>query len=811
MSRDLKIWINGTEAEVEQGANPIGFTYSIEGTEPGKVSGAYAKRSIVLPGTKGNHRIFENIDQPDTVMSSGNKLLPARAEVGGLPVLTGRAQLTRAALASFRHGLRASSYQLTFIGANADWFQDIGGLLVRNLGWDDVTLSVENYDALGSADPLTEDTCFLLMKWRPWERETEVLYTELTPALFLGALLRRAFQSVGYELTSIFSSDPFNRLVVPVPLKLDGDYAANFINVTASLASFDLTSIPAFTPVVLKMSDDSTLPNKDGGNNYNTTTGEYTAPLSALYAINLQFVTPIVWGAGGFNFFFYINGSPVLGADFSAIVPVSTLEWVGQLQAGDVFTIEITRIDSADTLTDFELVIEAEKETWGLGEDFMFGYTIPGTWFVKDFIQDITRIFNLAWETDVLSRTVYAYPKDTFSATYRPGGVGTGTTTTYNGFFIPNAETDISAKVDLGEGGEMELLNEQTQDYVLAWGTGDPTTEELEKQGATSLYSARYRSATGRFPAGATWLYTSYFAKTIHITDTAISSAGDKAPQIPLLFGKNYFAEPDAEPDYTLNPRLLYFAGRRAGDDGYIRIYNASSSATSAYDYPAAWQVNYNDSSAVDFSLSFADEMTNSGGTVRGLFKTLHLQQARRMEEGRKYTVSALWDELDISALTFRNALRYQGQRMILEKIDGYTPTSDRSTRTEMMLDVLPTVADAAKVAGPVLLEGATQNSLTSLGAINGVIGAPGGGGASSVTVYRYRQLIQDSTSRFITLPGTSGIFNVPNPYVVVTVNQNGKVLIPELEYTIAGALITIEEFTHFDGCNYFITIHDAV
>lgn len=89
------------------------------------------------------------------------------------------------------------------------------------------------------------------------------------------------------------------------------------------------------------------------------------------------------------------------------------------------------------------------------------------------------------------------------------------------------------------------------------------------------------------------------------------------AAQVPLLYGKNYFEEPDAEADYTLNPRLLYFAGRRSGDDGYIRIYNEMSSATSAYDFPAAWQVNYNDSSGVDWSLSFADEMTNYGQTVR--------------------------------------------------------------------------------------------------------------------------------------------------------------------------------------------------
>ena len=810
MSRELKIWINGQLVDVLQGANQISFVYSIEGTEPGKVGGAYAKRSITLPGTKANHELFHNIDQSGTVVTTANQLLPARAEVGGIPILTGKAQLNRAALIGTRHGLKASNYQVTFVGANADWFGDMGGLLIRALDWGTVELTAANYDAAGNADPLTEDTCFALIKWKQWERETEVLYPELPPCLFLTAILRRAFQSIGYRLNSAFDNDPFNRLIVPVPLALDGQYAANFVNVRASRASFDLTSIPELTAGDLIVNDDSTAPNADPGNNYNTTTGEYTAPIGALYAINLQFVTPITWGPTGFNIFFYVNGSPVTGGTVDAITPVSTVEWIGEMEAGDVFTIEITRIDSAVTLTDFELVIEAEKERWRLGETLNFDYIIPGTWYVKDFITDITQIFNLRWETDVLSRTVTAYPRDTHTLSYRSGGNGSATTTTREGFYLPPLlETDITRKVDISEGGEMQLQDDQKQDYVLAWGTGDPTAEEIEKRAATSLYSARYRHTTGRYPAGSEWVYTTYLAKTVHINDAEISSGGNMAVQVPLLYGKNYFEEPDAEADYTLNPRLLYFAGRRSGDDGYIRIYNETSSATSAYDFPAAWQVNYSDSSGVDWSLSFADEVTNYGQTVRGLFKSLHLQTLRRIEEGRRFLLNIRFDPMDISALSFRNAIRWEGSRLLLERVDGYAPASDKSTRTELLLDVIPTTADAAKVSGPVLLEGATQNSLTSLGAINGVIGAPGTG--AGVVVYRYRELIEGSTSRFITLPGTSGILSVPSPYVVVTINQNGKILVPELEYTISGALITIDELTHFDGCNYFITLHDVV
>lgn len=813
MSRELKIWIDGREADVIQGGNAISFSYTIEGTEPGKVSGAYAKRSITLPGTKNNHAIFESIDQAPSVVTDANKLLDCRAEVGGLPVLTGKAQLNRAALISNRHGLKAANYQISFVGANADWFQDIGGLLVRDLGWDDIELTAANYDDLGSADPLTQDVCFLLMKWKTWERETEVLYTELTPGLFITAILRRAFQSIGYRLTSIFEEDPLNRLAVPVPLKLDGDYAANFVNVTASLDEYEINTTGGYEEFNIIFDDDSTAPNTDGGDNYNTTTGEYTAPIGALYAVTVEFVLDAFLDANNHSVNIMVNGSAV-GGGFVEVGGPYVFEWIGELNAGDVVSILWTCTDQTPgvpdfTTSDWALRIEAEKERWMLGETLVFNRIIPGTWFVKDFITDLTRILNLAWETDVLSRTVYAYPKDQWTATYRSGGAGSATTTTFTGFFQQGNETDITRKIDLAEGGEMELITDQTQDFVMAWGTGDPTVEELEKRSATSLYSARYRHTTGRYPAGATWLYTSIFAKTLHINDTEITSGGNKAAQVPLLYGKNYFEEPDAEPDYTLNPRLLYFAGRRSGDDGYIRIYNETTSATSAYDYPAAWQVNYNDSSAVDFSLSFADEVTNYGGTVKGLLKTLHLQTLRRIEEGRRYRVNVRWDELDIAGLSFRRALAWNGHRMLLEKIDGYTPTQDRSTRTDILMDVIPSVSDAAKVSGPVLLEGATQNTLTSLGSINGVIGAPGAG--AGVTVYRYWQRIEDATSATITLPGSSGILSVPSPYSAVRVMQNGQVLTPELQYAISGADIIVSSDVHFDGCNYFITLNDVV
>lgn len=811
MSREIALIIDGVKADVNQDT-PISFTYSIESAEPGKVSGSFSKRSINLPATTNNRQIFENIEQGETIVTTSNKLLPASASVGGIPILNGKVQLNRSTLISNGFRFKPSNYQVTFIGANADWFSDIANILIRSLQWPTVELTTTNYDNLGDADPATDDTCFVLIKWQPWKQGTKVDYTELTPALFVSAILRRAFQSIGYRIESIFDSDPFNRLVVPVPLAIDPEYAKNFINIRATLGSLSVGGPGGYTEIPVIFDDDSTEPNFDGGNNYNTTTGEFIVPIGALYAITIEFVSPLTFDDTFWTIDVVVNGNSVQVNPFSAI-GAYVFEYIGELNTGDVVTIVVTAEDlppdvSPRLLTDFEIFIEAEKEEWEIGETMDLIYQIPGTWFVRDLIKDLTKVFNLNWQTDVLQRKVFAYPKDRAKINHRTNATGAGTTTEFEGFYLRDEQTDITRKVDLGVGGEMTLIDSRKQDYVLAWGTGDPTAEELEKRAAASLYSARYRHSTDRYPAGSDWVYTEFYAKTIHINDADISD-GPIAVQVPLLFGKNYFEEDDAKADWTLNPRLLYFAGRRSGDDGYVRMYNAATSATSTgYDYPCAFMVNYNDSSASDFSLSYCDEVTNYGGVVKGLYKSLHLQQQARIEEGRVYDVNVFWDELDISSLSFRKALTIRGIRYLLEKIDGYQPGKNQSTKTTLFLDKVPTLADAARVSGPVALEGASQNGLTSLGSVNGVVNAPQ---QQSARVVRYYELFENTNSRVITIPSTSGILAVINPYVALTVAQNGKLLYPELEYTISGNTLTIEEFTHFDGANYLVKIYDVI
>lgn len=817
MKRELKVWINDTAAEVVQDAQRIVFVYSIDGTTPGAVGGSYAKRALTLPGTKTNHQLFEHIDQAQAVVEDAHKLLPARAEVNSIPILAGQAQLEKAILSRTPHGLKASSYQVSFVGNNADWFQQIGALLVRDLDWDTFTLSIAGYNTKTDSDPTTAETAFIVMRWKPWEDDTRVNYTELTPVLFLWQILTKAFQSIGYKLESIFTQDPFNRLVIPVPLKLDGDYAENFINVRVSKDNWYWTNFgyPEDHTEILPFDDETTPPNHDGGNNH-VPGGTYTCPIKALYEVKLTgdatldsiIIDPFETDFTN-KFFVYVNGVEIIESGVD--VPSNStfeLSWVAKFEIGDEIQIRARSVGTNvfGVYVNAVLEVTAEKDSWEIGETLNFPYIIPGTWIIKDIIKDLTQIFNLKWETDVLSQTVTAWPADPFTASFRVEGDGAAVSSAFDGFFYQAGGTDLSQKIDISRGGEMNLITDRVQDFVLAWGTGDETVRGLEERSAANLYSARYRFPDNRFPKGANWLYTSFFAKTAHLQDTGISS-GLNAVQIPLLYGKDYAKEPDADPDYALNPRLLYFAGRRGGDDGYISIYDPTTSATSAYELPAAWQVNYNDPSAADWSLSFSDEVTNYGGTVRGLFKSMHLQATRRIEEGRRYTMNIFWNEGDISELSFRQPLRIDGTRFLLEKIDGYTPLAQGASKTEMILDIIPSTTDAAKVSGPVLLQGATPGALTTLGSITGVIGGAG----TSVRVLRYRQLIQEATTNVITLPGSSGILEAPDPYIALTINQNGKILMPVLEWTIVSGTVTIDPDTHFEGCNYHLTVHETI
>jgi hypothetical protein len=219
-----------------------------------------------------------------------------------------------------------------------------------------------------------------------------------------------------------------------------------------------------------------------------------------------------------------------------------------------------------------------------------------------------------------------------------------------------------------------------------------------------------------------------------------------------------------------------------------------------------AFQVNYNDASGTDWSLSFSDEVTNFGYPVKGLMKTFHLQTLKRMEVGRKLTAFALWNDGEIGGLSFRNPISLNGDRYLLQAIEGYSLVNRRTAKTVLYLDAAPTTADASNVIGPVLLEGAAPNGLTQLGAITGQIGA-----GQTMTRIRYHEVIVSGVSNVFTLPASSGLLAVANINVALFVFQNGQKKVPGLEYSTSGLVVTIDPAIHYEGAIYEFIVQDFV
>jgi hypothetical protein len=801
----IKLFIGGQEVDLNQDEVNVTIDYSIENIELGNISGAHSKRNVTLPATKTNVNIFQNITDAGAIVTNAYKLLSARLEADGVPILTGKARLEGADLQAINSGFIASNFKVSLIGNNADWFADVGNILVRDLGWDDIEINTANIKT--NYDPLTSEHCYILMKWKAWENETFIVNNEMTPAIFVWQVLEKAFLNRGYQLNSIFKTDPFNRLIIPMGLELGADYLNDFVNLRASIPSPSLLSNSNSSPILITFTDETTSPNFDTGGNYSS--GVYTVPITATYTLKAELniantilvPTPTDEILVGWE----INGVFEEGEDLGQEPSFNDsviIEFITDLVEGDLVRF-VVKHNNCGFLMGLNGSIEiiGSKAIFETGRTFDLQYVIPISWYVRDVIADLTTIFNLAWETNVLSKQVYAYPKDDYTLRYRADATGAISLTSFEGFFKGTDKYDLNTR-DV-QGSDFQILDGYKSSQVLAYATDDDTTNKEEERRGVNIYSGGYNFPTDRFDNGVEFIYTKFFAKTIHISDVDITSGGIYGAQMPLVFGDDYNTVTDAEPNYNLAPRLLYYAGRRNGLDGYIRLYDDTSSASSAFDFPAAFMVNYNDPSGGDFNLSFSDEVTNYTNVMQGIFKTFHLQTYKRIELGKVYTTFAKLKPKDITQLSFRRKGIIGSSNFIIQNIE-YNPKSNSPAKTVLLYDEKPNVNDLTKVSNTITLAGSTPQSGTVTGSGSGLVGANG----ASVNIQLSYTPFINSMTNVLVLPVNSGITQVSNTNANVLVFQNGQKLIPTIQYIISGSTIGINVNTHYDGANYEVVVN---
>jgi hypothetical protein len=805
----IKLFVNNQEVDIDQDETNVTVNYSIEAIDLGNIKGAHSKRNIKVPATKTNVEIFENIQEVGSVVTDAYKLFDARLEANGIPILVGKGRVDSGAINAINSGFQGKDYKLSLIGNNADWFADVGNTLVKDLGWD--LLEVSSTEVKKYFDVTSDEYCYILMKWKAWTNTDSVKVNEMTPALFIWQIIDKAFAAYGYQVNSIFKTDPFNRLVIPVPLNISADYLKDFVNIQATNPNPSLLSNNTGSSGndVITFTDESTPPNFDNGNNY--LSGIYTVPISGTYTLkaelNVSVINAINNPANPSELLLHweINGVVAEGEDFATETNYNdsiVIEYLVDLIEGDLVKFRL-KYDNCIFLMGINgtINIVSDKAVFDEGKTYNLEYIIPISWYVRDVIADLTTIFNLSWETDVQSKQVYAYPKDEYTVRYKANATGVGTLTTFTGFFKDTDLYDLNTRQL--EDSEFQILDDYKSTQVLAYATDDDTTNKEESRRGVNIYSGGYNFPTDRFQNGVDFIYTKFFAKAIHINDVAITSGGTYGAQMPLVFGDDYNTVTDAEPNYNLAPRLLYYAGRRNGYDGYIRLYDDTSSASSAFDFPAAFMVNYNDPSGTDFNLSFSDEVTNYSNVMQGVFKTFHLQTYKRIELGKLYTTFAKWDNSDITNLSFRRKGLIGSGKFIIQELE-YNPKSKRPAKTVLLYDEKPNTTDLTKVVNTITLAGASPQSGTVTGSGSGLVGASG----ASVNIQLSYTPFINSNTNVLVLSSNSGITQVSNTNANVLVFMNGQKLIPTIQYIISGSTIGINVDTHYNGANYEVIVN---
>lgn len=690
-----RLTIDGTVVDLPQS----GLTYSLvyEVDEEGFVSGAYSKRGIELPSTGVNDALFDDWYAAGTNNeTTAATLKPFVFEDGGVQILSGQASLQSGVLMSDRYRFKGMNYKVELYGTNADWTIRMKDIRIRDL---DFTAIVYDTTAVLFGWAAQYDngdySGFTLIKWKEWNTPGQVGIDEFTPFLFIRSILEKAFDTIGYTISSQFlNSDVFKRLILPLPMpaRYPEEFSQDYINVSleepgTTTGSSNVTYVfPSYTQPNLATP-------------YNTATGYYVVPFTGYYQISVSGSVTSASGTYTFVIGACINGAPIYFNNQSInlgnfLFPGSgnnsanLIYDVGYFSAGDTISLlhSFGGTNPANVYA-FTMDIIGEAE-FAFGSIIDFRYMVKD-WKVVDMIKGLQQMFNLRFEANPQAQQVVIEPADPYL--YRQNNAPTNIPLELRDGFYAVPTVDSTQGLDLQPGAELFNLNDVPKTTVFEYITDGETEAERELNEPIKIFGSQYVLPQDRFNEVIDIRENPFFAKTIHTNDFSIQSAGATTSlQIPLIYPQDYQLDPTAtEMNPDIQPRILYFVGFRG----------LPSDSSVNYDFapgvdmppPLSFMVNYNN--PLDFSLSFANEFY-LGQKAVGLFESFWMQEYARKRIGKRLEAYYFWDLLSINALSFRNKMMIDGLEWVLVKIDGYSAQSDSSTKTWLILEQGPTDDD---------------------------------------------------------------------------------------------------------------------
>lgn len=669
----------------------------------GNARGDYSRVSVKVPASKTNI----------AALGQTKAFRDFRIEIDGQPDFNGIAQVRKIKTKSYGYEDIENAYEINLFAKNSSWQILLGKTFLSDLTDEVVVWNGANV-ALGFlSEPNVRNWGFGLCKFKQWANSVgtspDIRYlpsvTETTPLLFLRPLIHAAFNSIGYTVISEYlDTDEGSKLVMPVPLsdKLPNTFSEEYLNAVVSLSSpYTFTGAEIRVPCD---TIDSAAPQNPTA--YNTTTFQYTAPLTGYYEVPIEVLfsnTAPPPGAYNFVVVLQVNGtfaSLTVGFAFDNLtLPNPYPAGVRARAKGVVFA------NQGDTISYFVnsspgLIVDEIKMSFNGEAVREFGMPIDFKYLLGDYkalelIQGLKAIKNLAFQTDEEARTVTIEPKDSYLNTARIGNVSE----LKQGFYT-DEQKDYTQLIDLDKDSNITYPDFETVNIFKYKSDQEETIEWVESTNTQGIYEARFDLNDGSIVNTTKTIEVPFFAKTIHVEDFQTKYPyTDVNPQFPLIYKGNYVLNPDAtEAEYNITPRILYFGGQRFGAlegvDGYIELFEAQGLKTRV---PALFMVNYNDTTGLDPNLSFSNENIN-GVESTGQLQRCYLNELARKKDGALKDAYVRFNSIDNSNFSFRVKAFINNQRYVVQELKGYNPLVDSPTQFYFFIDVYPTQEDVQNI-----------------------------------------------------------------------------------------------------------------
>jgi len=673
--------------------------------EPQTRQGDWSK-TIVIPGTKGNNKLFGHIFEVEQTITGSGQFAPdfnpnlkaeARVLLDGLEQMNGFLRVIQINVTD----TDLIEYECAIFGTTADFFSVIENSKLNDLDFSEynhilnianVEASWDTYiykDAATSSFSYGEGYVYPII-YPPKQGSTTSSVERLSdednpPALYAKTVIDKIFSNAGYSYTndSFFNSDRFKRLIIPWTnqgLEVDESTAANLLfvaqqNAGVTGATYTLTDQLLFTNEV-----------SDPGNDYATGTSTFTVDRGGVYTIYHKFKGQVEILTSG-NFIacdvgvgVYVNGvlrgtithlnsgnpSPTI-FEFddtnSATIP---------LISGDAVTLKLESVVGTEQGTtyvlssyfvasDFTLTSDDQSQFYNgfNAQSFAHGSTVDFTRFFgqekqSELFMGFCNLFNLYVEQDYnTTKTLRIVTRDEF----------------YNG-----SNRDWSAKLDYSQPYSVVPMGEVVGNpYTLTYKQGG----DLENQRYQRIWGGTYGDRVIRIQND--------FIKQEKKIETCF------VPTPMYRQNGRYYSWIQYENTNASELRLLYYGGLQSCSVYYTRNQGESLTQNARYSYPLTLHIDSVSDMQFDLSFGMPYEVNTPAGFSYSNQNVGNVYWYRFLTEIADKNSKVLRGYFRISpaewaTLKFNDNYFFEGQYWRLLSVNDYTPLTDGVFECEFLL-----------------------------------------------------------------------------------------------------------------------------